>query len=61
VPEVASVPSVVAPEHDLGALRRLMGQLERRAAMWDVAPGCEVQVDLRQAMGLVFGPHTYRH
>ena len=61
VPEADPPPTAFAPEHDLFALRRLMGQLQRHAAMWDVAPGCEVQIDLRHAMGMAFGPHTCRH
>jgi hypothetical protein len=58
-PETQATP--FAPAHDLFALHRLMAQLERQAALWDVAPGCEVQIDLRHALGVAFGPHTYRH
>jgi hypothetical protein len=49
------------PLDALVSLRRLMQRLEHCAAAWQVEPGCEMQVDLRHAIGPSTWPSGYWH
>jgi hypothetical protein len=46
---------------DALCLLRLVQRLQRCAASWNVQPGCEVHVDLRQAMALARWRGSPRH